>query len=218
MLNFIKNLDVEKVLLNGMSIVEDIKETKALARTLAKIKTSLPPKLRFQLSVVKNAWDYGYKVSTGKITELTEIIGETTIGNKTIVLIVSDATLLAMGPTPAGACLKINPTKEWYAIYVNTAWVQTDRDTKSAILAHELAHIMLGHCKDVLDGYINNISRLLGRKSATQKEIDADTVAIKCGQGQSLLLMLFELKEKGFPTKELNTRIDAMNNLGKYLQ
>lgn len=161
------------------------------------------------------AKEYGKRVKEAEPAAI--YLGETEVGNKTIFLYRSNAMVFLITKhlphMPCAAVSKIQACM--YSIVVNDGWEKLPANQKRGILAHELAHVQLGHVSSVRRALASKLKRtFLGE---FPYELEADELAVKAGHGPGLIMALFKLRKRikntGGNTKEADVRIRRIKKL-----
>jgi len=131
--------------------------------------------------------------------------------NVGVTLMVNDLLFTAAGQKEIPAGMIMNSGINTCLIFVNEAWRKASKETRYAIVAHEIGHLMCGHL--FKGSPLNGIRRMLGYESEIQKEIEADNYAISLGYLDGVREYLYEIDMfylKNIPgsVKETKLRID----------
>lgn len=104
-----------------------------------------------------------------------------------------------------------------YLVAVNDGWEELPRSQRRSIVAHELAHIQLGHVDSVWRALSARAKRVLLKEFPD--ELEADRLAVSAGHGPGLVMSLFrlrrEMKPIGSDLREVDSRVRHIKKLLK---
>ena len=145
-----------------------------------------------------------------------KLIGQTKFNGTSMALVHNDFVSAIYGylSMPFAMVAKHNGQ---YMIVVNTKWQETNRETKEAILAHEIGHVVNGDSDYLanMPKYKRYAYQILSKKEQLQKEMAADLVAVNNGHGQGLKKVLEQhlwyARNYSCNTDMLIHRLEAIN-------